>query len=247
MIDVNVLMDKVDAITVAQNIGMDIKRKGRYNFILCPGHTKVLGYPDTNASNCVLTEKGYHCFGCNVTKNLFTMVMEFCGVDFVQALNIVAEIAGVDASKGTTIYVQKLPLSSEQLKVIGLKSEDNYIFVNKFKTDETEDLRSRLLFNDEILLTSNVKCWSLLELYSSKRNLFNRYIVRKAKDAIKEYDRLIDMYCHRDGDGIMEVYALLNENGEIPQEVLSGLKNALLKRKSEAQNILDTYQSKVSK
>lgn len=252
MLDIQKLISSIDAVTVAEGIGIDIKRKGRYNFILCPGHAERLGYPDTNASNCVLTAKGYHCFGCNVTKDMFGMVMEYLGVDFPHALNIVAELAGGEehfSADGSSNFVAKLPLTTEQLNIIGIKSASNYVFVNKAADMEHGD-PSHLyqLVNDEILVADkNVQCWSLLELFKNKEKVYNYYIIRKASDAIKQYDHLIEQYCSRDGDGIRAIYDLFNEDGAIPSDVFTGLKNALLKRKKEAEKILAEYKNKVSK
>lgn len=252
MLDIQKLIASIDAIIVAEGIGMDIKRKGKYNFILCPGHAERLGYPDTNASNCVLTAKGYHCFGCNVTKDMFAMVQEYLGVDFPHALNIVADLAGGEeffSAEKSNNYVAKLPLTTEQLNVIGIKSASNCVFVNKATDIEHGDPSNIYqLVGEEILVANrNVQCWSLIELFKNKRKLYDRYIVKKADDAIKQYDYLIEHYCSRDADGIKTVFELFNEDGAIPPDTFIGLKNALLKRKKEAEKIRDEYKNKVSK
>lgn len=252
MLDIQKLVTSIDAVTVAEGIGMDIKRKGNYNFILCPGHAKELGYSDTNASNCVLTAKGYHCFGCNLTKNMFVMVQEYLGVDFPHALRIVADLAGgMDAfsSENTDKYIPIFPLTTNELNIIGIKSSSSYVFVNKARDMEHGDLTSAYqLVNDEILVSSrNTSSWSLEELFQKKNRLFNRYILKKADDAVKRYDYLIEQYCSRDGDGIKTVYDLFNEDGTISAETFIGLKNALLKRKKEAEKIRDEYKRKVSR
>ena len=252
MLDIQKLIASIDAITVAEGIGMDIKRKGKYNFILCPGHSERLGHPDTNASNCVLTAKGYHCFGCNTTKDMFAMVMEYLGVDFPHALNIVAELAGGEehfSTEENSSFIAKLPLTTEQLNAIFIKSASNYVFTNKTTEIEHGNISvTYQLVGDEILVADkNIQCWSLIELFKNKRKLYDRYIFKKASDAIKRYDYYIEHYCSRDGDGVKTVYNLFNEDGAIPSDVFVGLKNALLKRRAEAQKIRDEYKDKVSK
>ena len=56
--DIRKLCMEADAEVVADYIQMDTRRKGKYTYILCPGHEKRLGHPDVNIGNCVLKENG---------------------------------------------------------------------------------------------------------------------------------------------------------------------------------------------
>ena len=60
--DIKRLMDEADARTVAEFLGMQIVKKGKYDFIQCPGHEKRLGKPDSHIGNAVLLKNGYKCF-----------------------------------------------------------------------------------------------------------------------------------------------------------------------------------------
>ena len=40
--DIKRLMDEADARTVAEFLGMQIVKKGKYDFIQCPGHEKKI-------------------------------------------------------------------------------------------------------------------------------------------------------------------------------------------------------------
>ena len=59
-------------------LGIDHEIKGSYTYIKCPGHLKRVGKVDNNFGNCILTEKGYHCFACKggTTVGLIDMVQE---------------------------------------------------------------------------------------------------------------------------------------------------------------------------
>ena len=247
MIDIDRLLSNVDSRTVAQHIGMDVRHKGKYNFILCPGHEKRLGKTDTNASNCVLTARGYHCFGCNKTVNMVDMVSEFTGLSFQQALNLIAEIAGgeefyqSEKAKGPTI---KLPLTSEELEIIGIKPISQSFFVNKAEEAIYGDTEysCRLIGEDILVCDKSLSGITLLSLYQNNRDLYNKYIYAKAKAAEKKYSSLIDVYCSREGDGVTKVFNMLNEDGAVSAETFSGLKNAIMRRMLVAAKIKQEHQ-----
>ena len=77
--DIKRLMDEADARTVAEFLGMQIVKKGKYDFIQCPGHEKRLGKPDSHIGNAVLLKNGYKCFACNTFIPTAEMVMEYTG------------------------------------------------------------------------------------------------------------------------------------------------------------------------
>lgn len=250
-IDIDKVISSVNALDVAEYLGMEINHKGKYNFILCPGHEKITGHADTKANNCVLTDHGYHCFTCNKSENVITMVSQYTGMSFSQALNLVAEIAGGEdlfaVKNSKDMYTMRLPLSNEELLVIGLKPTTPVSFVNKASDIEYGDLKYayRLHGKDVLVSDKTAKEITLLQLFKTKEALFNKYIYIKAKDAVNKYDALIEKYCSREGEGMTAVYTLLNSDGAIPNEAFTGLKNAFLKRRTIALKIYNTYKEKV--
>ena len=70
--------------------GIELKRRGRSYFGLCPFHE------EKTASFAVSREAGlFHCFGCGVGGDVIGFVVRFDGVSFPEALRRLASRAGI--------------------------------------------------------------------------------------------------------------------------------------------------------
>jgi len=69
---------------------IDLKRSGSTLKALCPFHKEK-----TPSFNVNQQRQIYHCFGCGKGGDVFSFVMEYEGVDFMTAVKILAEKAGV--------------------------------------------------------------------------------------------------------------------------------------------------------
>ncbi len=67
-----------------------LKKRGKNFLGLCPFHTEK-----TPSFNVSPDRQIYHCFGCGVGGNVFTFVMEYEKVSFVEAVRTLAERAGI--------------------------------------------------------------------------------------------------------------------------------------------------------
>jgi len=67
-----------------------LKKRGKNFLGLCPFHTEK-----TPSFNVSPDRQMYHCFGCGVGGNVFTFVMEYEKVSFVEAVRTLAERAGI--------------------------------------------------------------------------------------------------------------------------------------------------------
>lgn len=89
--------EKIDEIRSATDIvdliGGYVKlRKRGKNFLgLCPFHTEK-----TPSFNVSPDRQMYHCFGCGAGGNVFTFLMEFEKVSFVEAVRTLAKAAGIE-------------------------------------------------------------------------------------------------------------------------------------------------------
>lgn len=82
-----------DSIDITEYIGRSVKleRRGQNHFGLCPFHSEKT--PSFSVSE---TMQRYKCFGCGVTGDIFNFVQEYQKVDFPEALEILAQEAGID-------------------------------------------------------------------------------------------------------------------------------------------------------
>jgi len=87
-----------DATDIVDLIGAFVKLKKRgKNFVgLCPFHSEK-----TPSFNVSPERQMYHCFGCGVGGNVFTFVMEFEKVSFIEAVRSLAEKAGIVLPQGS--------------------------------------------------------------------------------------------------------------------------------------------------
>ncbi|RMH05146.1 MAG: DNA primase [Planctomycetota bacterium] len=88
------LVDRVkERIEIDQVIGrrVQLQRRGNQLVGLCPFH------PEKTPSFHVTPDKGFFkCFGCDKSGDVLTFVMEMDGLDFLEALRLLAEEAGVE-------------------------------------------------------------------------------------------------------------------------------------------------------
>ncbi|MDR0942005.1 MAG: DNA primase [Holosporales bacterium] len=81
-----------EKVPLSRIVGQDValRKKGREFVGNCPFHNEKTG------SFFVSDEKGaYHCFGCGASGDVFSYVMEKRGLQFMQAVELLAGIAGV--------------------------------------------------------------------------------------------------------------------------------------------------------
>lgn len=85
-----------DRVTVSSVIGRKLKleRKGREFLSLCPFHN------DSKPSLSIVDDKGfYHCFACGAHGDVFKFLMENDGLKFMEAVEQVAALAGIEVPK----------------------------------------------------------------------------------------------------------------------------------------------------
>ena len=88
--DVARVKDRLDILDVVGD-KVRLHKAGRGYVGLCPFHDEKT--PSFNVSQ---ERQNYHCFGCGKGGDVFTFVMETEGLDFRQAIEILAERAGVE-------------------------------------------------------------------------------------------------------------------------------------------------------
>lgn len=246
-IDKKALLQEANAIEVAQYIGMTVEKKGANYFTLCPGHKKRMGREDINIGNCVLYPNGYRCMACDpdTTHDVFDMVQEFTGCSFPEALQTVAEIYGGEnlfASTDNTI-TEKLPLSSDDLKLIGLKPHgQKFSPINgSYEHFEPDAGNSIKKINNEYLLCKSPSSESLINLRKNNPKEFNRLIARKAKEAGEKYCRTIKRCKNRTSPDAGKVFDLFEKDGSIDDSTFISIVNALKRKAWRCKEIFDVY------
>jgi hypothetical protein len=112
MIDKDLLKEMVSVEEVANQLGLRTKYKSGKMWLECPNHMKNLGKVDKNLTNCVVSQdnKSYYCFGCRSGGDIFTMVMNYLSLSFVDALNWIIDSFGIDK--------ESIAMSEERSEVV---------------------------------------------------------------------------------------------------------------------------------
>jgi len=125
--------DKIDEVRSASDIvdvissHVRLKKRGKNFLGLCPFHQ------EKTPSFTVSSEKQmYHCFGCHKGGNVFTFVMEFEKVSFIEAVRALAERAGITLPSETSPEKQT---ETEALYAV-CRFAGLHFYNNLTKTDE---------------------------------------------------------------------------------------------------------------
>lgn len=213
------IMEDADALSVAEYLGIEIRRAGKRHQIYCPGHFARLGKEDSSMGSCYLTNKGYHCYACDAQVSLPNMVMEIEDCSYKEALGIIADSLG-----GRELYTisgkydneeREQILKEQDLKILGLlptvsfdvilneySSKEEIMEANsKNRESEDEEIR-RLTLSAKYDANAPVGTTSYLAVHHqtiSLKSIFQEspveyyFVVRnKAKEAMDKYKHWSD-------------------------------------------------------
>ena len=232
MIDRQKLLNEVDTLVVANYIGMEIKHRGKNNYIRCPGHIYRLGKEDKKISYAILTPHGYHCYSCNATVNVFDMVKEFLHCDFSTAIKTVADAMGGESNyavKHSNIKKSKnsFSLSSEELSLLGIKPgvkmclPINIICKNE-NFESTEDI---YIDTSENSINKTTNYLPIMDFKESHPKIFKEMIIERIDELILDYQEKIKKHTNRDSENFAQIYKIINVDGMIDENDLTALKN----------------------
>lgn len=194
-------LEKIDEIIQANDIVdvissyTPVKRRGKAFLALCPFH------PDKNPSLNISQQKQvYHCFACGASGNVFTFVMEYDKITFVEAATKLAFRAGIELNIRSTAP----DVSSEISRLYEINKSAARFFYYKlqnasgYEKDFLEEyLKKRDLKKDaqrKFGIGYAEKGWDSLLNYFKDENIFSEEDIEKAGLIIKNekgkyYDR----------------------------------------------------------
>lgn len=209
--------EKIDEIAQANDIVdvisayTPVKRRGKAFLALCPFH------PDKNPSLNISQQKQvYHCFACGASGNIFTFVMEYEKIPFVEAATKLAFRAGIELN----IRSNAPDISSEISKLYEInKSAARFYFdklqnVSGYEKDFlNEYLKTRDLKKDTVRkfgIGYAEKSWDSLLQHFKEENLFSEEEIEKAGLILKgERGNYYDRFRGR------LMFPIFNENDKV--------------------------------
>lgn len=115
------LLNQVDIVDVIER-RIPLKKAGANYIACCPFHGEK-----TPSFTVSPTKQFYHCFGCNAHGNAVGFMMEYVGMDFIEAINDLASHVGMQ------VPVQKNKEYSESINVRGQKADKENFSQNLFE------------------------------------------------------------------------------------------------------------------
>jgi DNA primase len=145
-----------------------LRRRGKKHMGLCPFHSEK-----TPSFTVDEDKQLFHCFGCNIGGDLFTLVMEKENLSFPEALRFLAEKYNIKLPEKRKFSPQMLKLEEKLYKI----SEDSLAFFRKnlYNTKEGEKAREYLSkrgISEEII--QNLKIGYALNSWDALLNFFQR-------------------------------------------------------------------------
>jgi DNA primase len=193
--------EKLDEIVQANDIVdvissyTQVKRRGKAFLALCPFH------PDKNPSLNISQQKQvYHCFACGASGNVFTFVMEYDKITFVEAATKLAFRAGIELN----IRSATPDVSNEISRLYEINKSAAKFFFEKLQNASgyekdflTEYIKKRDIKKDTMRkfgIGYAEKSWDSLLNHFKEKNIFTEEDIEKAGLIIKNekgkyYDR----------------------------------------------------------
>ncbi len=173
-----------------------LKRSGRNYFGLCPFHN------EKSPSFSVSPEKQiFHCFGCGVGGNVFTFLTKIEGINFVEAVQILAERANIQLpTLENNVDSAKEALKAKVYKVNEFTSK--YYHENLYKPESKmaqEYIKKRKLSNETLKSFQIGFSGKFDELYRElkKQGFEDREILESGLVNKNERGQYIDRYRNR--------------------------------------------------
>jgi DNA primase len=107
---------------------IDLKKSGQYFKALCPFHSEK-----TPSFTVSPARQIFHCFGCGKGGDIFTFIMEYEKVSFIEAVSILATKAGLDLNK---IDKYRTLTSSSKEKLYKIYEESLNFYINQLEKSE---------------------------------------------------------------------------------------------------------------
>lgn len=193
--------EKLDEIVQANDIVdvissyTQVKRRGKAFLALCPFH------PDKNPSLNISQQKQvYHCFACGASGNVFTFVMEYDKITFVEAAAKLAFRAGIELNiKSTTPDVSnEISRLFEINRLAARYYYDKLQNVSGYEKDFLQEYLKKREIKKDIQRKFGIgyaeKGWDSLLNHFKEENIFSEEDIEKAGLIIrnekgKYYDR----------------------------------------------------------
>ena len=206
--DLDRINEDVDAIEIAESLGIPLYGHGKTQFIYCPEHLSRLGKENTKPSSCQITSKGYYCHSCGAKGNAIKLIMDNLHCNLPEAAKQALILSGLPVSEYALDNTNEkpedvMPLSKNDIKLLSLKNcyAKNCINVSLSKNnlpsgqhiyENVSYLLSDIFSENPVYDIYTKSKYSLLDLWKEDKEGFIFLVSGKIKEAQLEYCSVLD-------------------------------------------------------
>ncbi len=189
--DINSRLDIVDIVSET----VKLTRKGNRYWGLCPFHE------EKTSSFSVTPDKNlFYCFGCHAGGNLFTYLMKRDGLEFTEAVETLANRAGVrlttssrnhqaDESRKRVLEINRAAAQFYHQMLLAQENQRSFLYVEKRGINRQTATEFKLGYAAD--------AWNVLEEYLLKKGYPDKYIKMSGLIKRSSTDRYYDLFRHR--------------------------------------------------
>lgn len=139
------IRNKVNSVDIISEY-LPLVQRGKNFFALCPFHD------DHNPSMSISPEKQiFTCFVCGASGNVFTFLMEYEHLSFIEAVKLVGEKVGIKLDIKTGLKIEKDDIYSRYYQIYDLTNKYYQNNLNTVNGKKARDYLAQRSFSDEII------------------------------------------------------------------------------------------------
>lgn len=173
---------------------VSLEKKGNNYIGLCPFHA------DTNPSMSVSPQKGiFKCFSCQAGGNIISFVQHFEGINFIETIKKLADMANIDWRK--YLFEKEIKINPEKIKMFNLNKEAlNFFMYSLINSKEANEYVKKRNIDKNIIEQFQIG-WSGKEnelfSYLTKKNYTEDQIVKAGLAKIDDNGEIRDFFINR--------------------------------------------------
>lgn len=170
--DRNVIYDRITSEELCRALGLEIKDKAGKLLVINPCRED-----DTEFGSCILNKKGIYDYADEREYNYESIVMSVLGVSYTDALEWLANQAGISEENWESADIP--PLTDDELKSLGLKSGQAFDLkgMSDHRTDALQVRNNEGLY----LLGKNIR-FSFRDLWKEDKVLYYQIVAGKVNE-----------------------------------------------------------------
>ncbi len=188
----NDIMNRLDMVDIVSE-SVKLTRKGTRYWGLCPFHEEK-----TSSFSITPDKNLFYCFGCHAGGNIFTYIMKRDGVEFAEAVEMLASRAGVHLTvSGKNQKADRIRKSVLEINQAAAQYYHKSLLSNQLAIDYMMKRGINQQTIEEFKIGYAVDAWNHLEEYLLKKGYSEQYLKISGLIKRSSTDRYYDLFRNR--------------------------------------------------